>query len=40
MFKIRLKLTLILIYNRFYDFTIKSIRLSLIVTLVKVFKKL
>jgi hypothetical protein len=40
MFKIGPKLTLILIYNRFYSFAIRSIRLSLIVTLVRVFKKL
>jgi hypothetical protein len=34
------KLIVILICNRFYSFTIRSIRLSLVVTLVKVFKKL
>jgi hypothetical protein len=40
MFKIGIKLIVILIYNRFYSFIIKSIRLLLIITLVKVFKKL
>jgi hypothetical protein len=40
MFKTGPKLTLILICNRFYSFVIRSIRLLLIVTLVKVFKKL
>jgi hypothetical protein len=34
------KLILILICNKFYSFAIRSIRLSLIVTLVRVFKKL
>jgi hypothetical protein len=34
------KLILILIYNKFYGFIIRNIRLSLIVTLVRVFKKL
>jgi hypothetical protein len=34
------ELIVILICNRFRGFTIRSIRLSLIVTLVKVFKKL
>jgi hypothetical protein len=40
MFKTSLKLIVILIYNRFYSFIIKSIRLLLIITLVRVFKKL
>jgi hypothetical protein len=40
MFKTGPKLILILIYNRFYSFAIKSIRLSLIVILIRVFKKL
>jgi hypothetical protein len=40
MSKIGPKLILILIYNKFHGFIIRSIRLSLIVTLVKVFKKL
>jgi hypothetical protein len=35
-----IKLIVILICNRFYSFSIKSIKLSLIVTLVKMFKKL
>jgi hypothetical protein len=34
------KLIVILIYNKFRGFTIKSIRLSLVVIIVKVFKKL
>jgi hypothetical protein len=34
------KLIVILIYNRFYSFIIRNIRLSLVVTLVRVFKKL
>jgi hypothetical protein len=34
------KLIVILIYNRFYSFIIRSIRLSLVVILVRVFKKL
>jgi hypothetical protein len=34
------KLIVILIYNKFYSFAIKSIRLSLIIIIVKVFKKL
>jgi hypothetical protein len=34
------KLIAILIYNRFYSFIIKSIKLLLIVILVRVFKKL
>jgi hypothetical protein len=34
------KLIVILIYNKFRGFIIKSIRLLLIVTLVRVFKKL
>jgi hypothetical protein len=40
MFKTGLKLIVILIYNKFYGFIIRNIRLSLIVILVKVFKKL
>jgi hypothetical protein len=40
MFKIGPKLTLILIYNKFHSFIIRNIKLSLIVILVKVFKKL
>jgi hypothetical protein len=40
MFKTGIKLIVILIYNKFYSFTIRSIRLLLIITLVKVFKKL
>jgi hypothetical protein len=40
MSEIGLKLTLILIYNRFYSFIIRSIRLLLVVIIVKVFKKL
>jgi hypothetical protein len=40
MFKTGLKLILILIYNRFRGFIIRNIRLSLIVTLIRVFKKL
>jgi hypothetical protein len=34
------KLIVILIYNRFYSFIIRSIRLSLVIIIVKVFKKL
>jgi hypothetical protein len=40
MFEIGIKLIVILIYNRFRGFIIRSTRFSLIVTLVKVFKKL
>jgi hypothetical protein len=40
MFKTGPKLIVILIYNRFYSFIIRSIRLLLIVILVRVFKKL
>jgi hypothetical protein len=40
MSEIGLKLIVILIYNRFYSFIIRSIRLLLVVTLVRVFKKL
>jgi hypothetical protein len=40
MSEIGIKLIVILICNRFYSFAIRSIRLSLIITLVKVFKKL
>jgi hypothetical protein len=39
-FKTGPKLIVILIYNRFYSFAIRSIRLSLVVIIVKVFKKL
>jgi hypothetical protein len=34
------KLIVILIYNKFYNFAIRNIKLSLIITLVRVFKKL
>jgi hypothetical protein len=40
MFKTGPKLIIILICNKFYNFAIRSIRLLLIVILVKVFKKL
>jgi hypothetical protein len=40
MFKTGLKLIIILIYNKFRGFIIRSIRLSLVVIIVKVFKKL
>jgi hypothetical protein len=40
MSKTGLKLIVILIYNRFYSFIIRNIKLSLVVIIVKVFKKL